>query len=107
MNNSFSAILLILLGLGTAPFGSRYKGVCFFSKESICTFRVNDVVAVGPESFYATNWFYSRTKRMQQLETLVAQLDWSNLVFYDNGQSKTAASGFMMANGVNISPDKK
>ena len=84
--------------------------VCFSfikKKKNICTFRVNDVVAVGPESFYATNWFYSRTKRMQQLETLVAQLDWSNLVFYDNGHSKTAASGFMMANGVNISPDKK
>ena len=44
---------------------------------------------------------------MQQLESLVAQLDRSTLAYYDNGKTSTAAEGFMMANGVNKSPDGK
>ena len=70
-------------------------------------FRINDVVAVGPESFYITNWIYSRNYILSRLEVFIAQLQWSSLLYYDEGKTRTVADGFIMANGVSISPDKK
>ncbi|KAJ8288165.1 hypothetical protein COCON_G00008240 [Conger conger] len=53
---------------------------------------VNDIVAVGPESFYATNDHY-----------------FTNTMLRDLGpeEVKEVASGFYSANGINISPDNK
>ena len=65
------------------------------------------MAAVGPESLHVTNWFHSRTNRIQQFECLIAQHDWSILVHYDNAKKSVVAEGFMMANGVNKSPDGK
>ena len=58
------------------------------------------MAAVGPESFHVANWFHSRTKRMQQFESLIALLDWSTLVHYDNEKTSVVAERFMMANAV-------
>ena len=62
---------------------------------------------MGPESFYVTNWVYFTNPLLSQLENLVLQLHWSNLVYYNNGEVKIVADGFMMANGVNMSPDNR
>ena len=70
-------------------------------------FRINDIVAVGPESFYVTNWIYYRNRIMSQLEVFLFQLEWSSILYFDNGKVRTVADGFLMANGINISPDKK
>ena len=69
--------------------------------------RINDVLAIGPDSFYVTNWIYSFSKEMIFLEATVAQMAWSNIAFYDNGRVSVVADGFTMANGLNVSPDKK
>ncbi|OXB84745.1 UNVERIFIED_CONTAM: hypothetical protein H355_001222 [Colinus virginianus] len=67
---------------------------------------VNDVVAVGPDSFYATNDHYFSDFILVLLEMYLG-LTWSNVVFYSPKEVKEVASGFYSANGINISLDKK
>ncbi len=66
----------------------------------------NDIVAVGPNSFYFTNdhGHVSGTRRF--LEDYL-RLKKAGVVFYDGRTFKAVASGIGYANGINISPDKK
>ncbi|XP_062394692.1 serum paraoxonase/arylesterase 2-like [Sardina pilchardus] len=66
---------------------------------------VNDIVAVGVESFYATNDNYF-TGIPAMLAMLLA-LPWCTVTYYSPEGVKVVADGFYMANGINISPDKK
>ncbi|XP_075778461.1 serum paraoxonase/arylesterase 2 [Pelodiscus sinensis] len=68
--------------------------------------RVNDIVAVGPDNFYATNDHYFSDPILIYLELFLG-LTWSNVVYYSPTEVKEVASGFYSANGINISPDKK
>lgn len=67
---------------------------------------VNDIVAVGVESFYATNDHYFTQHTLQQVEPLLG-LAWCTVVFYSPQQVRVVSEGFSSANGINISPDKK
>uniref|UniRef100_A0A8C3E542 Paraoxonase n=1 Tax=Corvus moneduloides TaxID=1196302 RepID=A0A8C3E542_CORMO len=67
---------------------------------------VNDIVAVGPDSFYATNDHYFSDFLLMFLEMFLG-LTWSNVVYYSPKEVKEVASGFYSANGINISPDRK
>ncbi|XP_065688447.1 serum paraoxonase/arylesterase 2 [Patagioenas fasciata] len=67
---------------------------------------VNDIVAVGPDSFYATNDHYFSDSILMFLEMLLG-LTWSNVVYYSPKEVKEVAAGFYSANGINISPDRK
>ncbi|KAJ8354337.1 hypothetical protein SKAU_G00219040 [Synaphobranchus kaupii] len=67
---------------------------------------VNDIVAVGPESFYATNDHFFADKLLRQLEMLLLQ-PWCTVVYYSPEEVKVVADTFYSANGINISPDKK
>ncbi|XP_064410878.1 serum paraoxonase/arylesterase 2 isoform X2 [Latimeria chalumnae] len=67
---------------------------------------VNDIIALGPDSFYATNDHYFSNVIMGFLENLFG-LKWTNVVYYSPTEVKEVATGFFMANGINISPDKK
>ncbi|XP_068828434.1 serum paraoxonase/arylesterase 2 isoform X2 [Capricornis sumatraensis] len=67
---------------------------------------VNDVIAVGPEHFYATNDHYFSDPFLKYLETYL-NLRWTNVVYYSPNEVKVVAEGFDSANGINISPDKK
>ncbi len=69
--------------------------------------RLNEIVAVGPETFYITNWVHFRNKHLAQVETVFLELHWSNLLLHHNGLATAVADGFLMANGVNVSPDGK
>ncbi|XP_077346883.1 serum paraoxonase/arylesterase 2-like [Lithobates pipiens] len=69
-------------------------------------YSVNDIVAVGPESFYATNDHYFESMHMKFLENLLG-LQLSNVVFYSPGDVREVVSGLYMANGIEISNDKK
>lgn len=73
---------------------------------SLFFFSVNDVVAVGPDSFYATNDHYFSDFILMFLEMYLG-LTWSNVVYYSPKEVKEVAAGFYSANGINISPDKK
>ena len=66
----------------------------------------NDLVAVGPNSFYVTNdhRFVSGFKRI--IEDYM-RLSLSNVLYYDGSHFKEAASGFAYANGINVSADGK
>ncbi|XP_075067887.1 serum paraoxonase/arylesterase 2-like [Mixophyes fleayi] len=66
---------------------------------------VNDIVAVGPESFYATNDFYFTIYTLKLVE-LFFGLTWSNVVYYSPGDVREVASGFHSSNGIAMSNDK-
>ncbi|RLW11335.1 hypothetical protein DV515_00001534 [Chloebia gouldiae] len=67
---------------------------------------VNDIVAMGPDSFYATNDHYFSDFLLMFLEMFLG-LTWSNVIYYSPKEVKEVASGFYSANGINISPDRK
>ncbi|KAL0985272.1 hypothetical protein UPYG_G00154830 [Umbra pygmaea] len=67
---------------------------------------VNDIVAVGVESFYATNDHYFGGGTLNTVEAVLGQ-PWCNVVYYSPGQVMEVAAGFYKANGINISPDKR
>ncbi|KAM4705818.1 serum paraoxonase/arylesterase 2-like [Rhinophrynus dorsalis] len=68
--------------------------------------NVNDIIAVGPESFYATNDFYFCDHTMRQLEMFLG-IAWANVVYYSPSEVKKVASGYYLANGITMSTDKK
>lgn len=67
---------------------------------------VNDIVAVGVESFYATNDHYFHNDVLNFL-TIILGLPWCDVVYYSPKEVRVAANSFMSANGINISPDKR
>ncbi|XP_066440572.1 serum paraoxonase/arylesterase 2-like [Eleutherodactylus coqui] len=67
---------------------------------------VNDIVAVGPESFYATNDYYFSNLNMKFVEFLLG-LSWTGIVYYSPGDVRHVATGFYSGNGMAISNDRK
>lgn len=67
---------------------------------------VNDIVAVGPESFYATNDHYFINGIVKLLEPVLT-LEWCDVIYYSPETVQSVAGGFSSANGINISPDKR
>lgn len=68
--------------------------------------NVNDIVAIGPESFYATNDHYFVDMSMRSWEMYLG-LAWSYVVYYSPNEVQVVAEGFDFANGIGISPDGK
>ncbi|XP_001493453.3 serum paraoxonase/arylesterase 1 [Equus przewalskii] len=68
--------------------------------------NMNDIVAVGPEHFYATNDHYFLDPFLKSWE-LYLGLAWSNVVYYSPNEVQMVADGYDFANGINISPDGK
>lgn len=68
---------------------------------------INDIVATGTDTFYATNdHYYSNEIFKTYVEFLLAQA-WTNVVYYSPQEVKVVSEGYYMANGINISPDKR
>ncbi|KAM3873664.1 serum paraoxonase/arylesterase 2-like [Diretmus argenteus] len=67
---------------------------------------VNDIVAVGVESFYATN-DHSFPNEVLHLLLVLVGLPWCNVVYYSPEEVRVVANGFVSANGINMSPDKR
>ncbi len=73
----------------------------------LCAFvSVNDIVAVGTESFYATNDHYFTNGILKLVEQFLS-LPWCDVVYYSPQTVQVVAGGFPSANGINISPDKR
>jgi arylesterase/paraoxonase len=66
----------------------------------------NDIVGVGPDSFYVTNDHRFPSGWKRTLEDYL-RLRLSNIVFFDGSEFVRAASGIGYANGINVSPDGK
>ncbi|XP_072317255.1 serum paraoxonase/arylesterase 2-like [Eucyclogobius newberryi] len=70
-------------------------------------YSVNDIVAVGVESFYATNDHYFVNEFLKStVEPLLTQ-PWTNVVYYSPKEVKVVSDGYYFANGINVSPDQK
>ncbi|XP_070822406.1 serum paraoxonase/arylesterase 2-like isoform X2 [Chaetodon trifascialis] len=67
---------------------------------------VNDIVAVGVESFYATNDHYYHNDILSTL-FLILSIPLCEVVYYSPEEVRVAAGGFLSPNGINISPDKR
>ncbi|XP_014824065.1 serum paraoxonase/arylesterase 2-like [Poecilia latipinna] len=67
---------------------------------------VNDIVAVGVESFYATNDHYFNNNLLKTLE-IILLMPWTNVVFYSPKEVKVVSDGYHFANGINMSPDQR
>lgn len=65
----------------------------------------NDVVAVGPDSFYATN-DHGSTGLSSKLSDLLLLRN-ANIVYYDGNSMRVAADMLLFPNGINISADGK
>lgn len=64
----------------------------------------NDLVAVGPDSFYVTNDQRHEGGFMGLLESYFA-VPMTSLAYYDGESGRTVVSGLSYANGVNVSAD--
>lgn len=64
----------------------------------------NDVVAVGPRSFYATNDHGNTSQLGRTLEDYL-RLERSDVVFFDGDSYRIVAAGIGYANGINVSAD--
>ncbi|KAM9310024.1 serum paraoxonase/arylesterase 2-like [Pholidichthys leucotaenia] len=70
-------------------------------------YSVNDIVAVGTDSFYATNDHYFSHKLLKSyVEPFLAQ-PWTNVVHFSPTKVKMVSEDYYMANGINMSPDKR
>jgi arylesterase/paraoxonase len=65
---------------------------------------LNDIAAVSPDSFYATNTLGSDTAFGARLEVLLG-LSRADVLWFDGASAVTAASGMGLANGIDASPD--
>lgn len=63
-------------------------------------------MVLGAEQFYATRDHYFTNFFLVLLE-VVMDLRWTYILFYSPREVKVVAKGFISANGITISPDKK
>jgi arylesterase / paraoxonase len=66
----------------------------------------NDIVAVGPDRFYATNDHGNPPGLQRTLEDYL-KLSNAGVVYFNGKDFSQAASGFQYANGINVSADGK
>jgi arylesterase/paraoxonase len=66
----------------------------------------NDLVAVSPTQVYITNDHRHREGFMRTVEDYLRR-PWANVVMWDGKTFHEAAGGIRLANGINVSPDRK
>lgn len=66
----------------------------------------NDLVAVGPEAFYATNDHGTASASGKIVDDLLLWRN-ANIVYYDGTSMRIAGDRLSMANGINVSADGK
>lgn len=66
----------------------------------------NDVIAVGPRQFYATNFLHHHGGNALMYEVLMAP-PYSYVVYFDGSQGDVVVDGLSAANGLGISPDQQ
>ena len=71
------------------------------------SYRLNDVVATGPESFYTTRYFYSRTSPLVNTIAMFTGLPLGAVFHHDGKKTRIVESGLGSPNGINVSPDGK
>ena len=64
----------------------------------------NDVVAVGPESFYVTNDHGTASQTGQMIDDFLLLRN-GNIAYYDGSEMRVVADTLGFPNGINVSPD--
>lgn len=111
LDGSGKAFLFVINHAKAGHFVERfeYASGVLIHRESIAhpfMFSPNDLVAVGPRSFYVTNDHSLSSRSWRMLEDFI-QLKRSFVLYYDGKEMRVAAKGFGYANGINISADGK
>ncbi|XP_070532141.1 serum paraoxonase/arylesterase 1-like [Ptychodera flava] len=71
-------------------------------------YSVNDLVAVGPETFYYTNdLYFTKPYPLAVKMEIYSGLSWGNIGYYSNGKDTIISSGHRFPNGINVSPNGK
>lgn len=86
-----------------------YKGTKLVHRESVkgtLMHSPNDVIPVGPRSFYVTNDHGNASEIGRTMEEYL-QLAGSFVLYYDDEGFRTVAEELAYANGINVSPDGK
>ncbi|XP_077986814.1 serum paraoxonase/arylesterase 2-like [Glandiceps talaboti] len=65
---------------------------------------VNDIVAIGPDSFYFINDMYFFKDAAKTFE-MISGIEWGSIGLYDGKTDRIAMSGYAFPNGINVSPD--
>ena len=68
--------------------------------------RPNDVLAVGPNQFYFTNYQYYHGNWKGQLE-LYQLCAWGSIGYYDGSKTVIIQDQLCLPNGINMSPDER
>lgn len=67
-------------------------------------FRLNDVAATGPETFYTTDYGYYRNHVLHFLEQIIG-LYYGHVLYYDGRDFIRVSEPTYMANGITLSKD--
>jgi len=73
--------------------------------EGEALLSINDVAAVGPESFYATNDAGTRADDGLRAVESYLRMPWANVIYFDGRQARVVAEDFAYANGIALSED--
>jgi arylesterase/paraoxonase len=65
----------------------------------------NDLVAVGPRQFYATNDRYYRDPGLMATLEGYLQLPFASVSYFDGSAGRIVAGGLVFTNGINVTPD--
>jgi len=65
-----------------------------------CVHSLNDLVVVGYDQFFFTNYYYANA----ELEVLF-ELRWGSLGYFDGVRSALVQTGLIFPNGISKSPD--
>ena len=67
-------------------------------------YSINDVAAVGKESFYYSNDHYFEAGHLRKMEDIL-QLPWGNVGVYEENATRVLDTSIVYPNGVTLSPD--
>jgi arylesterase/paraoxonase len=88
-----------IFGVGEGGTLAHLETVAFEAMHS-----PNDVVAIGPRQFYATNDHGFREGVLGMLEAWLA-LPFASAVYFDGSEGRVVQRGLVYANGINLSAD--
>ena len=69
-------------------------------------YRANDVAATSENSFYFTNYCYSRSN-LGFLFEIYLLFPWGSVMYFDGANYAEVADSLLIPNGVYLSKDKK
>ena len=78
------------------------------SVQDYCDFcRLNNLVLLGLDKFYVTNFLTMQSNILKQLEMFAFFLPLQNVVYFDGTKGTVVLTGTYGGNGIDISRDKK